>query len=489
MNRIKIFRRILEYLGILRVIIDIGNEEIRFIEAIRFFKIFKIITVRSEKQYDSARFAFILERFLEKNASHKIKRINLTLSSTSIIPLYLTFPGIPRDKIESAILWEMERNIPLSIDEAYYTYKIVSQLFENGVTVWNVLAVISKKDEVDKYIQTFKDLGIIVEDVSYLPINILSTLDVGTTDNSIGYVYITQHAIELYVLLKKKIISFAHYIGNFDNINKITIHNIVDYFADFIQRRVSFLERIVVINQTEGSDGSVAETLLDSLNIITLPATKTDFLPVFQVEGMDENIYDLLGFSYKSYLNLPISSQQVKKLHIRDVVIRIVVVLLIILNVFSISFYPVILAANQKYSIVKRAKTTKADQIKNPKVKEMAEDLFMIDKITTLKARQNELMTKIEDIKNSGVQSSNLKLIIAELSRLIPDDVWIKSLSLDNDKGIMKGYSSSSSGLEQFIVYMVNSKTLKDVVLKDADFNKLNSSSQLEFTIEFGVRQ
>lgn len=489
MNRIKIFRRILEYLGILRVTIDIGNEEIRFIEAIRFLGIFRIIALKTEKLEDSGRFAFVLERFLEKNASHKIRRINLTLSSTSIIPLYLTFPGIPREKIESAILWEMERNIPLSIDEAYFTYKIVSQLFENGTRIWNVLAVIAKREEVDKYIKTFKNLNIIVEEVSYLPINILSTLDVGNTENSIGYVYITHHAIELYVILKKKIISFAHYIGNFDNINHITIHNIVDYFADFIQRRVAFLERIVVINQTSGDLSNVTETLLDSLNIITLDASHADFLPVFQAEGMSNQMYDLLGFCYKSYLNLQISSQQVKKLHLVDVVIRIVVVILIILNIFSLSFFPVILAANQRYSIVQKAKTTKADDIKNPRVKEMAETLHTIDKISGLKARQNELLYKIEEIKNSGVRSSNIKLVVAEIARLIPDDVWIDNLSLDNQLGIMKGFSSSSSGLEQFITQLVNSKTLSDVVLKDADMSKTDAGARLKFTIEFGVRQ
>ncbi len=489
MNRIKLFRRILEYLGILRVNIDIGNDEIRFIESIRFLGVFRIIAVKTEKLEDSGRFAFVLERFLEKNASHKIRRINLTLSSTSIIPLYLSFPGIPKEKIESAILWEMERNIPLSIEEAYFSYKIVSQLYENNTRIWNVLAVIAKKDEVDKYIKTFKNLNIIVEDVSYLPINILSTIDVGNTENSIGYVYITHHAIELYVILKKKIISFAHYIGNFDNINHITIHNIVDYFADFIQRRVAFLERIVVINQTTGDMSNVTETLLDSLNIITLDASKSDFLPIFQVEGMDTQMYDILGFSYKSYLNLQISSQQVRKLHTMDVVMRIVVVILIVFNIFSLSFYPVILAANQRYSIIVRAKNTPADQIKNPKVKEMAETLHTIEKISSLKTRQEELMRKIEEVKNSGIQSSNIKLIVAEIARLIPDDVWIESLGLDNNLGVMKGLSSSSGGLEQFITLLVNSKTLKDVILKDADMIKADNTARLKFTIEFGVKQ
>lgn len=482
------WRKLLEYLGILTVTIDIGNEEIRIIETIKFFFSFKVISIKSEKLYDNTSFSFVLERFLQKNTTHKIRRINLTLSSTSIIPLFLNFPGIPRDKINSAVLWEIERNIPLSIDEAYYTYKIVSKVFRDGKDIWNVLAVIAKKEEIDKYVSTFRNLNIIVEDISYLPINILSAIDMGISDNSVGYVYISEHSIELYILLKNKILSFAHYIGDFKNINTVTIKNIVDYFAAFIKQRVAFLERIIVIaKKSTKAESAIVETLMDSLNILTMPASKDDFLPVLRKDRIEMGVYDLMGFVYRSFINLRIAPKTVQQVHLRDAISRTVMVILLVVNIITLAFYPFILSENYRYSIIKEAKSTPIKDISSEKILAMAKTIQKVDKAEALRAKQKKLIHNIQEIESSGVESSLLKVMLSEITRLIPSEVWLKKIEVNNKLGEIEGYSLSTDGLEKFVVYLVNSRVINKVELQKADYVKTSGSTRIRFSIKFGV--
>jgi hypothetical protein len=486
-----LWRRVLEYLGILKVIIDIGNEEIHILEILHFTLMFKVISIKSEKIYDNTNFSFILERFLEKNTTHKVKRINLTLSSTSIIPLFLSFPDIPREKIESAILWEIERNIPLPIDEAYFSYKIVSRVMEDGKFIWNVLAVLAKKEEIDKYLNTFNKLNIIVEDISYLPINILSALNIENSENGIGYVNISEHSIELYIMQKKKIISFAHYIGDFKKINSVTIRNIMEYFADFIKRRIAFLERIIVITkpQCDAVKEDVIETLMDSLNILTMPVSDSDFLSVtIKNKGKDE-IYDLLGFANKSFINLQIAPQLIKNIHTRDVISRVALVLVLFLNIISLSYYPAIIRGFNRHSVILKARNTPLEQITDQQVLEMAQTIRQIEELDSLQQKQHDLVRKIQEIEMSGIESSNLKIILSEISRLIPSEVWLRKVTINRRTGEIEGFSLTTDGLENFVIHLVNSKVVNNVVLNEAELVKSGRSTRIKFSISFGVSQ
>lgn len=483
----QLIRSALEYLGILKVIIDIKNDEIRIIEAFKFLAYFRIISIKSEVIYDRDRLSFILERFLEKNTTHKIRRIYLTLSSTSIIPLFFSFPGIPKEKIESAILWEIERNIPLPLEEAYYTYKIVSKVSEEGKNVWNVIAVVAKKEEVDRYIDIFRNLNIIVEEVSYLPINILSALQISASENAIGYIYICEHTIELYIVLHKKIINFTHLIGEFDENTPITVKNIVDYFAGFIKKRIAFLERVIVICDNEKIRQEIVDSIFDSISIFTLPASQEDFIGIFRRMEAGLSIYDLVGFAYKNYIKLEISSKSVKNLHFQDVAIRAFIVAFILFDIFSVAFFPAILIANDEYNLITRAKDTPIDQIQDSRTLEMAEKLAMIEKIDQYKKREENLIRKIQEIKSAGIDSSRLKIMLMEVCRIIPMDVWVSKIEVTNHIGQMQGYSLTSDGLENFVVYLINSRVIKDVVLEKATVQKIRARSIFRFTIKFGV--
>lgn len=487
MNSIaKIWRKILEYLGILKVTIDIGNDEIRIIESYRLWFYFKVVSVKSETVHETDNLAFVIERFLERSSTHKIHRINLTLSSASIIPLFLSFPGIPKEKIRSAVLWEIERSIPLPLEEAYFTYKVVSRIVEKGSPIWNVIAVVGKRDEVDRYLDAFRSMNIIVEEVSYLPINIMSAINIEGSENAVGYVYISERAVELYIMFQKQIVSFSHYIGDFKNITQVTVRNIVDYFAMFIQRRIAFLERIIVIDKQGIASETLIEPLMDALNILTMPADGNDFQTFIRASKQPLEIYDILGFSYDPFLNLKIEPKVVQETHAQDVAYRVAMVIFIVLDILTLMFMPMILAASAKHRVIQLAESTPIEQINDVKVKEMAELLQKIDIIEEYQLKQQDLMNKIRQIKSLGIESSNLKLILVELCHLIPEDVWLKDLTIINGKGEMNGISASSTGIENFVAYLVNSRVIHNVVLSKADMSG-SGQSQIKFTVTFEV--
>jgi Tfp pilus assembly protein PilN len=384
------------------------------------------------------------------------------------------------------VLWEIERNIPLPLEESYFTYKVVSRISEKGSPIWNVVAVVAKRDEVDRYLEAFRSMNIIVEEVSYLPINILSAINIEGSENAVGFVYISEHAIELYIIFQKKIVSFSHYIGDFKNITGVTVRNIVDYFAELIPRTIAFLERIVVIDKQGSTPDTLIESMMDSLNILTMPSDVNDFLPVIRKSKKPLEIYDLLGFAYEPFINLKIEPKAVHETHSQDVFYRIAIVIFIFLDVLTLLLMPMILAATAKYKLIQQAQTTPIEEVTDERVREMAELLKQIAVIEEYQRRQEELNNKIQQIKSLGIESSNLKLILVELCRLIPEDVWLKDLSIDNGAGVINGTAASSEGIENFVAYLVNSRVIRNVVLTKADMNGAGRA-QVKFTVTFEV--
>lgn len=483
-----LWRKLMEYLGILRVNIDIGNEEIRIIEAYRFLGSFSILSTSSERIPEGSDLSFSIERFMQRYATHQVRRVNLTLSSTSIIPLFLSFPGLPKEKIQSAILWEIERNIPLPLEEAYYSYKIVSKSQEDLKSVWNILAVVAKKEVVHSYLKAFQKMNILVEEVSYLPINILSSLELPHSQNSSGYLFISTHTLELYIIKQKKIVAFDHYIGDFSRITAVTVRNIVDTFANYIQMRVSFLEKITVISKDDIDVDDLVQNMTDSLNIFTQTASTEDFHEDLRQKDGSFHLYDLLGFTKKSYLNLPIEPESLHKSHSLDRLSRAGMIAFVLLDLLSICFLPKMLSTAKNYAQIELAQNSDISEIRDSEIYTLAVKLSNVAVLQDYEAEQAELLTKIAEIESLGIDSSNLKVTLSEICRLIPDVVWLDALYIDDGTGEMIGYSETSEGLQNFVLFLVESRVVDEVKLSSAQLDS-GALTAIEFSITFEVAE
>jgi hypothetical protein len=490
------FLRVLEYLGILRIIIDIGNGEIRLMEVIRLPFYLKTMNLQREKIDEKDRLEFFVQRFLEKRATHFVKRIHLTLSGSSVIPIFLNIPGIPRDKITSVVSWEIEKHLPVKLDEAYYSYESFSRVDSKGMVNWNIMAISTKKEELNKYLDCFQKLGILTGSISYLPVHLLGILKPDGSHNGKGIIIILPNSIFLYGMIDNKIFSFARYDGNYAKINQITIKNIINYFSemvqsDFIKRENIILEKILVLSSDKEQAEPLTEAITDAINIVTLPADWSYYKEVFHNEFYNFVDYDLVSFVYSQFMLPKIGFSINRFAHIKDTLLRAVTSLLVTLDVLTLLFLPVELVSLSEYSMIKQARwSTPVDQVTNPKVREMANEIKQIDMIKDYKERQMKMLGKIHDAKSFGLETSNIKLVLQDISRYIPDDVWLNNLTITGRNGEMLGGSLTSDGLDHFTAQLsTNSSFIKDVALKKAEMVQVNNKNIVQFTITFGVSQ
>jgi Tfp pilus assembly protein PilN len=477
----QIFWPMLCYLSIGKVIVDISQDEVSVLETIRFFNLFQVLSLRSEKFADTEKLPSVIQKLLKGNP----KRVFLTLSSSSISPLFLSFPGIQKEKLKQIALWDIEKNIPLPIKDVYYATKIVSTTVADGKNTWNVFALVAKKEDINQTIALFENMGIQIMQISFLPFHITSALHFGLNQNAAGVICFAQNSIDLYVIWENQVIQFAHHKGDFKNPDKVAIKNIAEYFSSFVKKRIVPLERIVVIDK---SMDKIKEALSSILNIPVSFPQKEDFQPSLQkaLDGHGERS-DLLGFAWKADPKIEISPAKIKSARLKWAVWRNTVAAFLLLNILSFVLQPQIMITEREYAVIQNAKAMTPSEVQDEKARTLARKLQEAEELRSYESRYKELLRKMKETKSSGIESSNLKMVLAEIARFIPEEVELKSLSIQGIKGEMLGLSASSDGLEKFVVSLANSKILNNVVLQKADLIKDKDTTVVDFSIFFGV--
>ncbi len=94
-----------------------------------------------------------------------------------IILKYIDIPTPKKDNIKDILEYEIEKHVPLTKDEIYYDFQIIKQREEN---LYNVLIAVSKKSQVDHFIDLLKEANIIPSLISLSTVsnfNLLSFID------------------------------------------------------------------------------------------------------------------------------------------------------------------------------------------------------------------------------------------------------------------------------------------------------------------------
>lgn len=104
----------------------------------------------------------IFRKGLESIKGEKIK----TKFVSAIIPERKSFlriiqlPKMPEDEIKNAIRFEIEENIPLSLDESYYDWQILGDS-EGKIDHMDILTAVAPKSVIDPYNNLIKNAGLI----------------------------------------------------------------------------------------------------------------------------------------------------------------------------------------------------------------------------------------------------------------------------------------------------------------------------------------
>lgn len=489
MNIKSLFLDMLEYVGIYQTAFNLNQNEIKMIEAVRFPFYYKIISIKKEALTDAANLGVTIKRFIEKHCSHRIRRTVLTLSGSNVIPIFLTFPDIPKEKIASLINWEIEKHLPLRREDAIIHYHILSHSDNNGVRSWNILVICSRKDDVMKLTAAFDEAGVQVLDVSYLPLHVLGAMDFAQYRTGIGVVFFHGNFIMLALVKNSKIIHFSTLSGNYQT-SSVVFKSILNYFTEVRSKEFDFLDEIIVTGDISSQDSEkLSRDLSESLNIIVTGAGADLFDPYYLKNNVKLGDMDLVSFM-KGNEHLPRTSFNLfRKEKIADILIRTFVTLFVILDLAGLFIIPSFVMSFQKYQTYQKVKDVAPETISDPRLKKAAIQMKEISSLARYKKRQKELIRNIEEAKSSGIESSNIKSVLAEICRFIPQDVWLTDLSINNHNGEMKGVALNSDGLETFTGYFSGSAILKNVVLKKVDLVDNQGKSVLQFTISFGVTQ
>lgn len=489
-TRMRWFYSFLEYVGILRCTIDIGGSEIRLLESIKLPFFYKVVRDNHEALDDLARFSFFMERFLEKNATHPLRRIHLTLSGPWMIPMFVSLPGIPKEKIGSVVQWEMEKHVPVPANQLYTGFSVLSHLNRKGLETWNVLALCAKKEDIDRITQCFKQLSIRILSLDYLPLSLFGALKPENSRASRGVIWIGHDSAYLAVLASNRIVHFSRYEGDFTNPGPLAIKNMVLFFSDFIRsdfirRENLFLEKIVIAGYPpQEALHTLVHSMTESLNILTIPADSEDYQPILLTASKNPDLaaYDI-GYFPKAGLPL------FKKAALKDRLLRLAVGLVLLLDAVSVGMLvPMALTATE-YRAFDRARRQPPSEISDPVIRKKAEELSGIALILSYEQKRRELQTLVRDALARKGEHSSFRLILKDISESIPADVWLDRIFLEGRQGELGGVALSTEGLGRFVDSLESSKgSMTMISLKKADSVSDQGRALVRFTIGFGVK-
>jgi type IV pilus assembly protein PilM len=89
----------------------------------------------------------------------KTKNCIASLPETEAFIQLLKLPKMKDEEIAEAIKWEIENNIPLSINEVYFDWQVIQPVKKDSEHMHVLVAAISKK-QVDPYLSVFKKAGL-----------------------------------------------------------------------------------------------------------------------------------------------------------------------------------------------------------------------------------------------------------------------------------------------------------------------------------------
>jgi len=108
---------------------------------------------------DSKRLSILINQLLREARGEKIdtKYVVASLPEEKAFVRIIQLPKMKKEEVRGAIKWELEANIPLSISDVYYDWKIIPYNDPSNVYV---LTVAMRKDIVERYFQTLLHAGL-----------------------------------------------------------------------------------------------------------------------------------------------------------------------------------------------------------------------------------------------------------------------------------------------------------------------------------------
>ena len=90
----------------------------------------------------------------------KNKKVRIALSEEKSFLRLISMPQMEEKEINEAIKWEIEANIPLSLDQVYYDWQLIKDTFLEDEGEVKVLVLAAAKRIVDQYLEILEGFGL-----------------------------------------------------------------------------------------------------------------------------------------------------------------------------------------------------------------------------------------------------------------------------------------------------------------------------------------
>ncbi|MEK9174224.1 MAG: type IV pilus assembly protein PilM, partial [Patescibacteria group bacterium] len=103
-----------------------------------------------------------IKTLLEKAGPKKIstKKVICSLPETKAFLRIITLPQMKADEVKEAIKWEIEANIPLTLDQVYYDWQVLDLNLANEKDKMSVLVVAVSRTNVDQFQEVLEGAGL-----------------------------------------------------------------------------------------------------------------------------------------------------------------------------------------------------------------------------------------------------------------------------------------------------------------------------------------
>jgi len=137
---------------------------------------------------------------LVKDLGVKTKDVAISISGHSVIIKKVSIPNMSEKELREAIPWELEQNIPHSIDNVNYDFQILPGESQEGNM--DVLIVAAKKDVTEDYIAVANEAGLnpVVVDVDVFALENMFEINYPLTDEVLALINIGASVTNINIL-------------------------------------------------------------------------------------------------------------------------------------------------------------------------------------------------------------------------------------------------------------------------------------------------
>lgn len=193
--------------------VDIGTAGIKFVKLKGKvleewgFGAIPIGTVAAGIIKDYSAVSSVLKDLSEKH-NFKKGRVVTSVGGRDVIIRLITVPKLEKREFKSFLSWEIERNIPLSIDETVYDYHFLRSFFDEEGEKMEVLVVAVKRSVTEGIYDIFKSAGIELEAIEANPLPMLRVDELSEEEESFMLIDIGAGMVSITVLHEGRPILF-----------------------------------------------------------------------------------------------------------------------------------------------------------------------------------------------------------------------------------------------------------------------------------------